>query len=201
MLARTLARNLDLLGAAPADRLLVDPGVRLQIEIPQRQQDNWCWAAVAVGVAAAYGDTDPKWKSQCRVAKRVKNKPCCPAGALAKCDKPHNLPPALDDHHNPAAIATQDEKDFGFVKQQTDAGLPLAVRIEFSDGRSSHFVVISGYSVQSGIPHLWIYDPATGLEDHYQFDEFSLHFDKIGTWGQTFRTKGSTTGSTTVPSR
>lgn len=197
-LARLLSTGTEVLGPAPRNRLLIDPGVQLQINVPLQKQDNWCWAAVAVGVANAYQDPDPEWTFQCNVARRVKNRTCCPAGDFRVCDEPDDLGPALKDHHDPTPIPPQNGREFSFVKDQINDGVPLAVRVAFPNAEAGHFVVISGYSEDGGIPHLWIFDPATGLEAPHQFDTFKLGYQDLGTWDQTFRTKGTPTSAQKV---
>lgn len=197
-LARLLSTGTEVLGPAPRNRLLIDPGVQLKISVAKRDQNNWCWAAVALAVAKAYQDNGPDWKDQCTIAGRVKKTTCCPLGTVGACDEPADLDLALKGHHDPTPIAPQNNRQFSFVKDQINDGVPLAVRVAFPNAKAGHFLVISGYSEVGGIPHLWIFDPATGLEAPHEFDTFKLGYQKLGTWDQTFRTKGTPTSAQKV---
>ena len=77
-LAKIIAKNLNPIGgpflAAP-----LGGGPACQIpgfHVPLQEQTNWCWAGVAVGVAARYGAV---WQ-QCNLAGLELGQQCCPAG-------------------------------------------------------------------------------------------------------------------------
>lgn len=188
-LANALSRNVRFLGAGPHNRVVLNPGVQLAISIEPRDQDQWCWAAVARGVQLAYGD-DPA-ESQCEVATRVKGTRCCPVGYHSACNESADLPDALADHFDDTPIPAADDKTFRFVKSCIDAGFPPAVRIGFDGARSGHFVVISGYYTEGGLTYIWVFDPATGFEDDHEFEAFKSKDPNEGVWDLTYRTTGT----------
>jgi hypothetical protein len=183
-LANTLSRTVRFLGAGPRNRVVLDPGVQLAISIELREQDQWCWAAVARGVQLAYGDNPAE--SQCEVATRVKGTTCCPAGDYGVCDQPHDLEDALAGH---GQHPTQN-KTFDFIKDCIDDGCPPAIRLGYNNAAAGHFVVISGYYTEAGLNYIWVCDPATGLEDDYEFEAFKLTDPNGGLWDKTYRTTG-----------
>ncbi len=56
--------------------------------VPFQEQDNWCWAAVAAGVAAKHG---AMWQ-QCDIARQELGQCCCPPGLNScVCNVPYYL--------------------------------------------------------------------------------------------------------------
>ena len=111
-----------------------------------QEQDNWCWAAVAVSVAQFYSSTTP-WTQQCDVASRELAKMCCPAGVNAACDVPWYLDNALT-RVGHFSTWTNGPGTLGDIQGEIDNGRPLGARIEWSN-HGGHFVVVSGYSLSS----------------------------------------------------
>ena len=93
-LAKIIAQNLNAIGgpffAAP---LGGGPACHIPgFHVPLQEQTNWCWAAVAVGVAARYGAV---WQ-QCNLAGLELGQQCCPAGTNpGACNVPYYLDRAL----------------------------------------------------------------------------------------------------------
>lgn len=127
------------LGGGPAYHIL-------GFHVPLQEQTNWCWAAVAVGVAARYGAA---WQ-QCNLAGLELGQHCCPAGTNpVACNVPYYLDRALTrvGHFrsmvagsvplNPQAITA------------INANEPIGVRIEWPGG-TGHFIAIAGYSTNGG---------------------------------------------------
>lgn len=161
----------------------------LRLKIEAQDQDNWCWAMVAAGVALAFQDTDPKWEP-CKVAKRVLGMECCPAGDFEDCDQPLELEEPLNGHMDPSPINPQTDKTFGLVQASIDNGIPIAVRMAFPN-TVGHFVVISGYCLfRDGSKRLFVCDPQDGGRRCEDFDGFLNGFGGKPPWDKTYLTQG-----------
>jgi hypothetical protein len=192
VLAQTFV-NLMPLGFVPADRVIAGPkGFVLSVTIPKSADTQWCWAAVAVGIAKAYQDQDPKWNEQCEVATRVKKATtCCPAGDYTDCNLADFLPPSLEEHHDSTPIDPGENKTFEFVVASTKSGYPLAIRLGVENDDAGHFVVIAGYREDDdGVRQLWIGDPEEGLRNLADFDKLLTPSTTERYWTDTFRTTG-----------
>jgi hypothetical protein len=163
--------------------------VVLAVAIPKSDQANWCWAAIGLGIAQAYGEM-PGGK-QCAVATRVRGIRCCPAGSFGDCDVPMALAPALGDHlDRRRPVLETEERTFALVKECIDSGHPLAVGISLPDAHSGHFVVVNGYKVEDSENHVYVCDPATGTCSLENFDRFVRRFKNFGSWRESFRITG-----------
>ena len=173
----------------------------LKIEIPRQEANNWCWAAVAVGIGKAYGDIGLK---QCRVATMMladRQPPlqCCSGESAGDCDVPMSLNQVLSlpdhDHLDGPVLPV---KDFDFIKEEIDNGHPIAVgiqRLSTDDPpkpAGGHFSVITGYLLVNG--------NGTGPKQFVYFDDpiasrgvrplASFHVRSDGEWVRTYKTKG-----------
>jgi hypothetical protein len=161
----------------------------LKVDLPEQGQDHWCWAAVSIGIAQAYGDTTFETQ-QCDVASRVLAPlKCCPEGFNDACDVPNPLSSALGSHlsNEFASSAT-----FELVKSSIEDGHPIAVRIGWGDGGAGHFVVISGYYEDGITQDVYVCDPYLGGGGiPYDFEEFRDNWQQQGNWTITFQTTGS----------
>jgi hypothetical protein len=122
-------------GSAPAASGAKGLGFVMHLQ----EQDNWCWAAVAVSVAVYYASRAggvSAYPSQCVLATlELAPLHCCPAGATAACDKPWYLNQVL------ARVGH-------FVNFSAGAG-----------SYHGHFAVVSGYSFGPTGEFLTIDDP------------------------------------------
>jgi len=159
----------------------------LRVAVAKQDQTNWCWAAVSVGVAEAYGTVG---KSQCGLASTFIAPHCCPP-LRAACDHPFGLELPLAPHHA-ASVPEHDQRTFQFVKDEIDQGRPIAVRIDRNHGGSGHAVVIGGYLVDaSGISgHFYICDPQWGDRAPWRFEHFRDSFEQDGVWDISYKTTG-----------
>jgi hypothetical protein len=160
----------------------------LAVAIPKSDQANWCWAAVGLGIAQAYGEM--LGATQCEIATRVRGVRCCPAGSFGDCDVPMALAPALGTHLDRRPVLGSEERQFALVKECIDSGHPLAVGLGRPDAHSGHYIVVSGYKVQDGENHVYVCDPATGDRSLVDFDGFVRRFRNFGSWQQSFRITG-----------
>jgi len=172
----------------------------LKIEVPDQEENNWCWAAVAVGIAKAYGDFS---LTQCGVATLMfrDDNPapqCCAEDQRGVCDRQAALSEvlAIPDHVRLEEVLPAQE--FTFIEDEINAGRPIAVGIQRldSDGKeaSGHFAVITGYLRATGADgestqeYVYFDDPLAkrGVRS---FDSFRLRSD--GKWISAYKTKGT----------
>ena len=163
----------------------------LHVHVPLQLQTNWCWAAVAVGIAEAYGDIG--W-TQCGVAADTKGEECCSAGfGGSNCNRPHVITEPLDWHFDAVHFhdAVPEHRTFTFVQRSIDAGRPLVVRIDYRKGNTAgHFIVIAGYVRKTAGDALHVWDPKTGMRSEVPFSEV-LDNGLEGFWESTYETKGA----------
>lgn len=147
-LAQVIAQNLKPIGGPfLAAALGGSPAHHIRgFHIPRQEQDNWCWAAVAFGVAAHYGAV---WQ-QCDIAGLELGQQCCPPGTnTGVCNVPYYLDLALTRVGHFRALIVGAVPLNPQVIAEIIANLPVGVRIGWPDG-TGHFVAIAGYSTTGG---------------------------------------------------
>jgi hypothetical protein len=166
--------------------------IMLDVKLEKQDQDRWCWAAVSMGIANAYGDFAET--QQCVVASRVLSPLlCCPKGKNDSCNVGQTLTTPLNTH---LQAEINGALTFAFVKTNIDDGNPIAVRIGWGDGGNGHAVVISGYYEDESNQDVYVCDPYLGGRGiGYVFEEFRDNWQQQGAWTFTYLT----TGVTTVP--
>lgn len=195
-IAKILSRDVAFIGHVPPPPPHEGPdlscaGTVLDLTVDAQQQDNWCWATVAVGVAHAYKDPDPDWEA-CKVAKRVlRATNCCPPGYYAACNRTRKeLNAALDGHLDPTPIDQKIDKTFDLVQNSIDKGIPIAVRVVLPNA-SAHFVVVSGYCVlEDRSQRIFVCDPQDGGRRREDFAGFLNGLGGKPKWDKTYLTKG-----------
>ncbi|MCU1245149.1 MAG: hypothetical protein JWN02_1059 [Acidobacteria bacterium] len=169
----------------------------LRVKIPAQEKNNWCWAAVAVGICEAYGDPPI---SQCTVASKAQRFRCCSNPPDTECDSVRPLSPALSlqgyDHFleyrlpDRMAPLLVPSAGWSYLTDHIDRGLPIPVRIAFGSGdhEYGHFVVVTGYQIEASGFYLVVRDPAS---DCWRFElrEFISHFLSTGRWNMTYELK------------
>lgn len=154
---------------------------QLDFELEQQQRDNWCWAAVAAGVANF--QRDPKTWGQCDVANAALSRDtCCVDGE--PCDVDQSLRDALNavQHLN---ATVESAISYENVCAELDANRPLAIRIE--SGSLGHFVVISGYESGSSDRRLTIDDPGYGRgRTSVPYETVLSNYYGSGRWTHTY---------------
>lgn len=123
----------------------------------QRQEtDNWCWAANTASIANCYAGQN-LW-TQCSVASRMFNKPCCPGDSHPECDEDSYLDEGLQRTHNLAAPELPRALSSDEIKDQIDQRRLIGVRIRWANG-FGHFITIHGYSINAGQFFVYVKDP------------------------------------------
>jgi hypothetical protein len=151
--------------------------------VPHQEQDNWCWAAVSVGVATYYGGVN--W-TQCSLAGAQLRLGCCSTPIPNACDVPYYLDRSLtgagcfDRYVNGSAL-------YSTVQTEIGARRPLCCRIQWSVG--GHFVAISDWSIDAnGTEYVGVQDPDNGY-NFQTLSEFTNSYRDAGSWSDTYFTR------------
>lgn len=124
-----------------------------------QEQTNWCWAAIAVSIAAYF--ERGTWK-QCAIVRDVTGKTNC-CVSPGNCNVMWSVGEALrhaqclaEHRTSPVAIDT--------LQRQVDFGNPVVIRLENMEGLA-HVSTIVGYGPDQGdLCELTIIDPWRGVE-------------------------------------
>ena len=115
--------------------------------IEHQLHDQWCWAAVSLGICQFYGD--PQWQQQCDLVNNIfapirGNSDCCTGEDGLPCNMSWSLSSVLDTA-NHLAQPVRGVVAFADLMQEIEVGQrPVAVRIMFSDLVTAHFIVLIG---------------------------------------------------------
>jgi hypothetical protein len=122
--------------------------------IEQQAQDQWCWAAVTLGICRFYGDQT--WQQQCDVVNDVFAAirgivDCCQNRSTLPCNMSWTLSVVLNSA-NHLNMPIRGVVTFADLMQEIEVGhRPVAVRIMFSDLVTAHFIVWSAaHKLQMG---------------------------------------------------
>jgi hypothetical protein len=173
---------------APAENVTANPAEGdnpLNIAVPKQEKEEWCWAAVCVGIRSFY---DHKLMKQCEIASEVIGGDCCTNGD--SCDKPRRLSLVLDKMGYRESAEAQ--VDFDEIRAQVDAGRPLCCFIDHGSD-VGHFIVISAYDAES--EQIGVLDPASDVAHNtprlIPLESFRISYNH-GTWKETYLTKPRT---------
>ncbi len=162
----------------------------LAVAVPDvhKDRDNWCWAAVAVGIADAYSDTG---LSQCYYARQVISRSCCTK--RGDCNNTRKLSEALGvtgHDHLELPLLNKPHDEWSFIVNHIDTGKPFCVRVAYPDTVNGHVIVVYGYDHDSrGRPRVAIGDPASKRYS-IPLNELISDYNGHGPWGITYETKG-----------
>lgn len=157
---------------------------RLDLSVPHQEEGNWCWAAVADGVAHFY-DGSSTW-TQCAIANsELVRTDCCGSGKSGPCDVYGFLDQALGVvGHFDRVTATV--ADFQTIDEEIDAQRPMGVRVAWSGG-GAHFVAIGGYRERPS-QYVHVEDPWYGPSD-VAYSTLKSGYQGNGTWTHSYWTK------------
>ena len=151
--------------------------------VPRQEQDNWCWAAVSVGVDTCYGGRN--W-TQCTLAGIALGLGCCGTPMPNGCDVPYYLDRSLtsvgryDRYVKGSAL-------YSTVQTEVGARRALCCRIQWSVG--GHFVAISDWSIDTnGTEWVGVQDPDNGY-NFQTLSEFTNSYRSAGIWSDTYFTR------------
>jgi transposase-like protein len=159
--------------------------------IQQQQQDQWCWAAVAVSINWYY-DSHSSW-TQCIMANfEFDQHTCCNDGSTSACNRPHLIWTAMNDTGNLAdGSPISGAASYDSITNEIDNCRPIGMGFSWEETahpstKGAHAVVISGYS--SGT--LYLLDPQGQTGNYFDYDdlisgECPYYELTITTWDET----------------
>jgi hypothetical protein len=161
------------------------PGViDLALDVESQEQDQWCWAAVAVSVAKRFNSSTP-WL-QCTLANvELHQTSCCDEGNSPSCDVPWYLERALERIGHLLTMKAG-AVNFSEVRVEIAADRPLCARIGWPGG-DGHFVTIVGIRQTGGGRFLRIGDPARGNVEEAWTNPASPYLG-FGSWTHAYFT-------------
>lgn len=152
--------------------------------IDEQIQDEWCWAAVAVGIDKFYNPASPI--TQCTAAsQRFPGSNCCRDGSSLPCNSPVELQsvPAIARHLKGSPQGPLSVSD---VTNQIQQQQPICVGYRVPGDDDEHFVVIKGIDDDSQV---LISDPQV-IGDHWvPFTTFQSAYRGFGIWTNSFLTQ------------
>jgi hypothetical protein len=178
----------------------------MRFHLQHQKQTKWCWAAVTASLLNFF-DRE-RGMTQCRVVKQCLPKvavcpicrqdvvcpscaevDCCENGDKPACNRTYKLAEALD-KMNVQFSRCNYPISIDEIREQIHQGLPVAVRIDWGDGRG-HFVVITavGPDDSRGDKYTWlrIADPLNGDAATYNsYDTLKNSYDGDGQWSHTY---------------
>lgn len=161
------------------------PWVRLDTEIPQQEQTQWCWAATSLGTHQYYQRTDTT--TQCQAVNLILGVAnACTSPTDAAINQPWFLDQALSAFGNLRAPIVSGTLNFTGLRAEIDGGTPLGTRIGWSGG-GGHFMVIEGYR-NTITKMLTIHDPIFGQSD-MTYTAYATNYQGSGTWTHSYQTK------------
>jgi hypothetical protein len=158
-----------------------------------QQEDEWCWAAVAVSIHSYLDpDSEPAW-TQATLATKVlqeerKILPIVDCALMPDlCDFPASLNDALTATGNFSQALTA-PLSFASLKQWIDDDLPVCVQIDWFSG-GAHAIVLDGYQeYTSGAQAVLVQDPLNQSGFHF-YDDLVNDYPPGGVWAATFLVK------------
>jgi hypothetical protein len=158
---------------------------KLDFTMRSQRLRDWCWAAVSVSVDRFYNSRSV-W-TECAIAAAELRLSCC--DSAQQCNRVHLLDPPLKRLTRLKQDPLPRVLTFSEIQQQIDAGNPVCVRIEWTDG-GGHFTVISGYATsRAGVNRVTLEDPFYGHSEA-AYDAFRTKYQGSGKWTGTFLLKG-----------
>jgi hypothetical protein len=149
-------------------------GTSLNFTMQHQQQDEWCWAAVSISIAAYFGDAS--W-SQCGLANSFFGQVLC-CMYPNSCNRPFFLDQALQKVGHFRLFSTGPAA-LNQVQAEIAAGRPLGVRIQWAGSGDGHFVAIDGCTDDS----VEVQDPWTGGYTSVEYNTFLTAYAGIGDTG------------------
>jgi hypothetical protein len=167
-------------------------GRRLHVEIPDQKMGNWCWAAVAAGIATAFGEAI----EQCEIASSVQRIRCCSNPPDEDANQVQPLSPALSifGHDHFGGFLSTDEtapllspsEAWQYLTDHIDRGLPVPVRIAFGERDVyGHFVCVTGYETDGSARYVIVGDPGSDRW-YFAINEFISGYLQDGRWDTTY---------------
>ena len=160
-----------------------------------QQEDQWCWAAVAVSVHQYLDPLSTGAWTQETLATQVllTGKQIPPSVDCSKTPGQCNLPSRLDQALTTvgnlgSAGAVAGILSFENLTQWIDKQLPVCARIVWFTG-SGHFVALTGYrTFASGLQQVYVQDPHYG-PSYQNYEDLVADYPPGGSWQDTYLVK------------
>ena len=156
-----------------------------------QQEDQWCWAAVAVSVHQFLDPATSGTWTQPTLATQVlhKNKLIPATVDCSKTPGQCNLPWRLDDAltavGNLQLPAEAGILSFEALTELIDKQLPVCARIVWYTG-NGHFVALTGYrTFSSGAQQVYVQDPYYG-PSYQLYEDLVADYPPGGSWQDTY---------------
>jgi len=156
----------------------------LNFTMQQQQGDNWCWAAVGVGVVHFYKPASNL--NQCTLANhQLGRDDCCSLPLSDGCDRPYRPLQKLLKRVGHLARRNAGSIKFNKVCAEIKNNRPVAAHIIW-DGGGGHFVVLAGFD--SNLRKVLIRDPLFA-DTWMDYDIFRTQYQGEGRWTISYKTK------------
>ncbi len=152
-----------------------------------QEEPNWCWAAVAEGVAHTYDPASSS--SQCGIANAVLGRlDCCPPpGGNHPCNCTHNL---VDPLKEVGRYGGRTPPTFGLVRDAINQRRVVGIYIDWGDGDGGHFLAIYGYETSADGYSVLVADPAFPDYSTPVWDLQHGRYQGFGQWADLYFTTG-----------
>jgi hypothetical protein len=166
----------------------------IHFSIEHQKQDQWCWAAVALGICHFYDDET--WQQQCDLVNDTfapirGSTDCCQNGSTLPCNMSWTLSVVLNTAGH-LAMPVRGVVAFADLMQEIEVGQrPVAARITFADLVTAHFVVLTGCAqTQDGKQWVKVADPslATGNITTIEYTALLNDYRPQATWDESYFT-------------
>jgi hypothetical protein len=146
-------------------RIVAAPSVPIPaFDCQPQEHSNWCWAAVAVGMARALKSIRVL---QCEVVSRHKGANCCPPASpvneVASLSEILQKQFGIDCDWENARFLKDTWQAYETIRRRLDAHLPVPILVQWKDEATGtwpgHYVCAIGYEMLESEPALWIFDP------------------------------------------
>ena len=164
----------------------------LSFSMEPQDQDQWCWAAVAISICRFYKDR--RWQHQCDLVNQILAPilggiDCCQDGASNTCNISFSLSDALNTTGH-LAQRVQSVVSFEDLRQEIDVRQrPVAIRIAFSDLITRHFIAVVGCAeTPDGKQMVKVADPSpsTGHAASIEYKSLLNDYRPGATWDESY---------------
>jgi hypothetical protein len=167
----------------------ISPGAHVlaNLNIPHQCQENWCWCAVALGIAKFF---DSKIQlTQCQAVNAILPATvACSEPTNSNVNRPFRLEVAMQHFHNLRGSVLGPLTFEQIAQEIDDQKKPIAVGIKFLQTGLGHFAVIRGYDPSTRL--LMLDDPSFG-EAPVSFEELCRTYQGSGVWKASYLTKSA----------
>jgi hypothetical protein len=161
------------------------PRHSIGVTVEDQIGDNWCWAAVSVGIRNSLG-FGPVIQ-QCDLVKiQLGHSDCCTVPVPDPCDQPHQLEIALANAAIPADNFSG-SLTFSDLQDRIANDRPVCCAIQWASG-AFHFVQVDGYIANGPRGDEVIVNDSAGPGGRMAYDTLVNNYGvDAGTWVWTYR--------------